>query len=79
MNTYLTEIMAICPKDNVIKTYGCPNVPAENASDAQEWLDDNGLGYCKVIGKIVATIETPDGYFDYKVEEEIVIPRERLN
>ena len=79
MNTYLTEIWALCPKDNVIKQYGGPNVPADTASEAQEWLDENELGYCKVIGKIVSTIETPDGFFHYNVEEEIVIPRERLN
>lgn len=79
MNKYVTEIQALCPKDGMIKQYAGPNVEANNALEAQEWLEENGFGYCKVLGRLISTINTPDGFVHEEIEEEIIIPRERWN
>lgn len=49
---YLTEIKAIDPKDGKLKTWEGARVNASSWEKAQETLDRNGLGMCKVIGTL---------------------------
>lgn len=51
MKTYITTIHAVCPKDGVVKAYSGPNVPGNSFEDAQQYCENNGLGYCKVTGE----------------------------
>lgn len=74
MKLYLTEIKAICPKSGEIKKYCGPNIKAISPKLAQEFCDNNGLGYCEIIGELVSEIPTlkdgisPDfgGQVDYE-------------
>lgn len=49
---WLTEIKAIKPGTNELRTYGGPNVPGISISDAELYCQQNGLGYCTVIGEL---------------------------
>jgi hypothetical protein len=53
---WCTEIKAIDPSDQVMKTWCGPNVPGETEDQARKYCDDNGLGYCKIIGELVCEI-----------------------
>lgn len=61
MNLYVTEIQAISPTDGILKTYCGPEVPGITTQDAQEYCEKNGLGYCKVIGLLIAEIPCKPG------------------
>ena len=53
MKPYATEIKAICPKTGeLLKWCGCI-VYAHSWEEAEQWLQNNGMGYCKVIGELV--------------------------
>jgi len=54
---WLTEIEAVDSKDGELKLWAGPKVWAKTIEDAQLFLDTNGLGYCKVIGRFL--IELP--------------------
>lgn len=64
MNYYETEIRAFDPKTKEMKLWGGPNIEAISESDAQHYLDTNGLGYCMIIGTIVAEIPCREGTFE---------------
>lgn len=64
MKQYLTEIKAISPIDGELKTYCGPEVPGISFSDAQAYCENNGLGYCKVIGELVAEIPCKPGTYE---------------
>lgn len=61
---YVTEIKALCPYTGEMKTYGGPEVPGISFADAQAYCENNGLGYCKVIGRLVAEIPCKDGTYE---------------
>lgn len=61
MKEYVTEVKAISPTDGELKKYCGPNVPGISFSDAQAFCENNGLGYCKVIGELVAEIPCKPG------------------
>ena len=63
MDLYVTEIKAICPHTGEMKTYGGPDVPGISFEDAQFFCDTKGLGYCKVVGKLVAEVPCKEGKF----------------
>lgn len=70
MNLYTTEIRAIDPRDNQVKTWCGPYVPAISFADARAYCDDNGLGYCVVTGILVAEIDAATGEtFDYDISQ----------
>jgi len=50
---WLTEIRAIDPMDNEIKIFSGPRIEAESLMEAEDYCLKNGLGYCKVIGRLV--------------------------
>ena len=56
MNQYATQIKAINPSTGEITTYTGPNVPGINLQDANNYCQANGLGYCKVLGVLIAEI-----------------------
>lgn len=53
---WVTEIIAISPKDGELKKYGGPNVPGFTIEHARQYCEENGLGYYHVIGELVAEI-----------------------
>jgi len=71
MNYYATKITAIDPKDGVLKTWTGIDIPALSFEDAEKYCQENGLGYCKVTGKIVSVIPTDEKYnplFDKEID-----------
>ena len=77
MKLFATEIRAIDPVDGNMKTFAGPNVPAISWSFAERYCQDNGLGYCRVIGQLVAEIpfdfndkrSNPNQRIDYDVSD----------
>ena len=61
MKFWGTEIEAINAQTGEIKKYCGPNVPGISQSDAENYCQTNGLGYCKVIGELVAEIPCKNG------------------
>ena len=61
MKQWLTEIIAICPITNKLKKWAGPKVPGFTQNDAQIFCNNNGFGYCRVIGQ---EIENDDGHFN---------------
>lgn len=57
MNTYTTKIQAINPKTGELLTWFGPNVQAISFTHAQEILDNNYLGYCKVDELLIQEID----------------------
>lgn len=58
---FVTEIKALSPHTGEMKTWGGPNVPGISFSDAQNYRENNGLGYCKVIGILTSEIPCHEG------------------
>ena len=56
MRYWTTHIKAIDPADGQLKTWFGPNVPGITYEDAELYCEQNGLGYCKVIGELVKEI-----------------------
>lgn len=61
MKLYVTEIIAIRPSDGEMITYCGPEVPGLTAQDAQDYCENNGLGYCKVLGELICEIACKPG------------------
>lgn len=47
---YVTEIRAINPENGEMALWAGPNVEANSFEEATEYCNNNGLGYCKVVG-----------------------------
>jgi hypothetical protein len=60
MQVYTTKIRAISPIDGELKTYVGPNVPGISFQTAQDYCDNNGLGYCRVDGMLISEISFSD-------------------
>lgn len=56
MSIYTTTIVAIDPNTGELKHYAGPNISAISFSDAQRYCENNGLGYCKVEGLLLAEV-----------------------
>lgn len=57
---FATQIQAINPLTGELTLFAGPNVPGICFSDAENYCQNNGLGYCKVTGMINA-VEYDDG------------------
>jgi hypothetical protein len=79
MNLYVTEIKAIKPSTGCLTTYGGPNVPGISAGDAQDYCENNGLGYCKVIGLLVDEIPCKKGTYEPDWENMVSYENTRDN
>lgn len=67
MKLFTTELRAIDPRDGELKTWCGPHVPGISWDDARWYCDNNGLGYCRVTGELVAEIGT-------KIENGFIVP-----
>jgi len=65
MKLWLTQIQAISPIDGERKTYGGPYVKGISMQHAQAYCENNGMGYCKVVGELIAEIPF-DGVIDFE-------------
>lgn len=61
MKLWCTEILAKDPFTGQIKKWCGPEVPGINHADAERYCQDNSLGYCKVVGELVAEIPCKEG------------------
>jgi hypothetical protein len=64
MKQFLTEIDAINPATGEMCKWCGPNIPALTWSMAEKHCQENGLGYCKVIGELIAEIPCKPGTTD---------------
>ena len=57
MMRWATEILAIDPNSDrgIVKWEG-PNIEAETHEEAERYCQENGLGYCKVLGELVCEV-----------------------
>jgi len=53
---YATEILAIDPIDREMKTWTGPIIEAQSESNAFDFCQNNGLGYCNIVGEVVGEI-----------------------
>jgi hypothetical protein len=79
MTLYVTEIKAISPNTGELTTFLGPNVPGISEQDAQDYCENNGLGYCKVIGELIAEIPCKEGTYEPDWNKMIDYENERLN
>jgi len=61
MKKWTTEIRAIDPLTGELATYAGPYIDAPTFEDAERFCQANGLGYCKVIGQLVAEVDKVTG------------------
>lgn len=66
MNLYVTEIKATNPHTNELLLWEGPRVKGISFEDAQNYCDNN-IGYCKVVGLLVAEISSDDNRIDYEL------------
>lgn len=71
MKQYATEITAIDPVDDEIKVFAGPNVPGITFADAEAYCQSNGLGYCKVIGELIAEIPCKPGTYEPDWDKQV--------
>jgi len=64
IKTWVTEIEAIHPFDGVLKKWAGPEVPGITIKDAQDYCENNSLGYCRVIGELIAEIPCKENTFE---------------
>ena len=53
MKVWTTEILAIDTNGEIV-LYRGPNIEAETWKGAEKYCQENGLGYCKVTGELIA-------------------------
>lgn len=56
MKQWVTQIMAVHPKTGGLVAWIGPLVPGETEAEAQEHIDTNGLGYCRIVGQYIGTV-----------------------
>lgn len=61
MKLYTTKIVAVNPLTGKLNDWCGPHVPGISFSDAEDYCQRNGLGYCKVEGELVAEIDEHTG------------------
>lgn len=76
---YVTVVRAICPITGELKTFSGPRVPGISEEDANNYCQNNGLGYCKVVGILVAEIPCKEGTFNPDMDKMIDYERTKLN
>ncbi|ARK09025.1 hypothetical protein A6C57_01130 [Fibrella sp. ES10-3-2-2] len=62
MKQWLTQIKAVDPQTGDLVEWLGPYVPGETSKLAAHYCNENGMGYCQIVGQVVAEIPTlPDG------------------
>lgn len=64
MRMWCTQIKAIDPITGEMATWCGPNVPGINLEDAINYCQLNGLGYCEILGELMAEIPCNDGTYE---------------
>lgn len=59
MMKFVTEIEAKHPKTGEILRWAGPHIEAISESHARIICDNRGLGYCKIVGRLIAEIDFP--------------------
>lgn len=62
MKAWVTWIIAKDSMTNEEKIFSGPNIEAPSQRLAQEYCNNNGLGYCRVDGELVAEIPCDENY-----------------
>lgn len=57
MKLWQTEIKALPPGTEEIRTFIGPLIPADTFAEAQDYCNENGLGYCHIVGEFIEEIE----------------------
>jgi hypothetical protein len=65
MPLYITKIKARSPIDGTMTEYHGPHVPGNSIEEAQEYCEQNGLGYCWVDDELISEIPVKDGRADW--------------
>lgn len=60
MRRWVTIIHAIDPTDDQLKSWCGPTIQAPTWDLAQDKCNRNGLGYCMVIGELIAECDAED-------------------
>jgi hypothetical protein len=63
MKKWLTYIKAVNPQNGELCLWVGPLAIGETIQDAQKWCNNNGFGYCQVVGEFVAEIDYNLAYF----------------
>lgn len=75
MKLWVTQIKAIDPIDMEMKIWAGPHVPGITFGFAKMYCQNNGLGYCEVIGELIAEIhcksDNPKDDFDNRLDYDI--------
>lgn len=58
---FTTVIKAIDPLDGELKIWQGPNIEAISWTHAEQYLQENGLGYCKVDGVLHSEVDWDSG------------------
>lgn len=61
MKKWVTEILALDPVSGHLKTYGGPHIDAPTWEEATSFCQANGLGYCRVVGQLIAEVDETTG------------------
>lgn len=56
MREWVTQILAVNPQTGMLCSYGGPLVPGRTQAEAETYLQENGLGYCHIVGLHIKTI-----------------------
>lgn len=74
MKLWVTKISAYDTKTGQLKIWCGPEVPGLTHKDAEDYCQNHGLGYCKVIGELIAEIPCKPGThepdFNKKIDYE---------
>lgn len=57
MKRWVTEIKAIHPIKGELTNYMGPYIEADSLELAEKHCEENGLGYCKVIGELASQLD----------------------
>lgn len=62
LRTYITEVKAIDPSNPAggLRIWSGPNIQAISWGMAEKYLQENKLGYCKIVGELVQIIPVSD-------------------
>jgi hypothetical protein len=74
MKTWTTLITAISPVHGDLRSYVGPRVPGLTAEHAQQYCEENGLGYCKVDGQLISEIPCKKGTYEPDWDKEVFFP-----
>lgn len=72
MKKWVTEIQAIDPHTGRgLITWCGPEVPGLTLKHAEQYCQQNGLGYCKVIGELIAEIPCKEGSIEADFSKKV--------